>query len=216
MSYKSAVESRAQASKTLWIARSCSNALGSHALPPAWIACGPDSRTPPARQVTALAQLDLARRSAWPGYSEAVEWRLSTREIFLTLGAIFTNYHQEGPVLILHNDGWVRNRFKLSFTTPHYGGRLWWLHCAACQKRVRILHVSNFPDFRCRTCLGLAYETQLLHKEDRALRTRAIHRQLGMDSSVHQPLPPRPYGMHRWKYWRLADKEFITGRRLQK
>lgn len=156
------------------------------------------------------AELDLNRLSAWPGYTDNLEWRSSiTGQVLLTLGVIFT--HQQGPVLVLHNNGWVRNRFKLSCTTPNYGGQRWWLHCPKCQKRVRILLVNEFPQFLCRTCLGLAYETQLLREDKRALRkVRAIHRQLGSDSSVHEPLPPRPPGMHRQKYLKLAEKESIA------
>jgi len=49
----------------------------------------------------------------------------------------------------------------LDQTACHFGGVRYWFVCPACSRRVGVLYLAPGHDyFRCRHCLGLAYESQ--------------------------------------------------------
>ena len=108
-------------------------------------------------------------------------------------------------------DGRRSQRFefevRISWTTPHYGGRRAWFHCSrrGCGRRVGRLFVVP-PDLACRSCADIRYRTQTLDQDERQReRARAIRARLGQDPSERRPLA-RPKGMHWATYDRLRDE----------
>jgi hypothetical protein len=88
-------------------------------------------------------------------------------------------------------------KIPLCTTTPHYGGVRWWLKCPHCTKRVGKLYLSGI--FACRTCVGMAYESQRLDEAYRKLhKAHAIYRGLKGISGLYGIDPLKPKGMH-WK-----------------
>jgi hypothetical protein len=103
-------------------------------------------------------------------------------------------------------DSWLIYPVALTWTACNFGGSRPWFECPArgCGRRVRKLYLAN-RYFACRHCYGLGYACQLEHEEDRLLRRREkIARRLGGEDTAL--LPPRPRGMHRSMYERLADE----------
>ena len=47
----------------------------------------------------------------------------------------------------------------LTATTPHFGGRRWWLSCPFCRRRVAVIYLAR--SIACRRCFGLCYRSQL-------------------------------------------------------
>lgn len=89
-------------------------------------------------------------------------------------------------------------------TRQHYGGRRYWWLCPACGRRCA--HLYGGKIFACRQCYDLTYESAQTgdpRSERVERRMRAIRRRLSGDSSLLDPLPDRPKGMHWRTYWRL-------------
>lgn len=63
----------------------------------------------------------------------------------------------------------IHQRVPISYTPVHFGGKRAWLHCPACNRRVRALHCPpNSVRFRCRQCYDLTYASvQSAHSHDR-------------------------------------------------
>jgi hypothetical protein len=88
-------------------------------------------------------------------------------------------------------------KIPLCTTTPHYGGVRWWFNCPSCNKRVGKLY--NTGIYACRTCVGMAYESQKLDEAYRKLyKAHAIYRELKGVSGWYGLDPIKPKGMH-WK-----------------
>lgn len=100
-------------------------------------------------------------------------------------------------------DPWegVTGSARLTWTTPHFGGRRLWFLCGCCGRRVRVLFMST--SLACRQCLGLRYSLQQASRIDRGwgMRDRICDR-LGGDPTR----PVRPKGMHQKTYRKLLDK----------
>ncbi len=59
----------------------------------------------------------------------------------------------------------------------------------------------------CRTCHGLAYQSQRDRREDRLRhRARAIRQRLGGTANLFEPFPDRPKRIHRSTYARWREK----------
>jgi len=54
-----------------------------------------------------------------------------------------------------------------SYTATQFGGRRRWLSCPRCRRRCRVLYRAQ--RFRCRTCLGLVYESTRQPRHERVL-----------------------------------------------
>ena len=96
----------------------------------------------------------------------------------------------------------------LAQTPCHFGGVRQWFLCPArgCGRRVAVLYGGEI--FACRICHQLAYErSQREQPHNRALsRAQGLHVRLGGSGAVGDGLPPRPKGMHRVTYVKLARR----------
>lgn len=68
-------------------------------------------------------------------------------------------------------------KFALSSSQPGFGGHRQWLRCPKCDRRCRVLYQKpGHPDFLCRICNDLTYEsTQSRKTKDEILR-KLLHR----------------------------------------
>lgn len=166
---------------------------------------------------TALSREDVF---AFPGNQGQISWKASSTDETLIQAAdyLFAQYQSEGPSLrIVIPAGSANPPIMIALTTTdlHFGGQRWWFLCPGCDRRSEILY-ADCPagPFRCRVCLSLAYDSQLLHTVSRGLRTSAVIRaKFGVDLSADAPFPPpalRPRGMHMETYERLCLKDMLA------
>jgi ribosomal protein L37AE/L43A len=100
-------------------------------------------------------------------------------------------------------------KIPLCTTNPHYGGVRWWFNCPNCSKRVGKLYNSGI--YACRTCVGMAYESQRLDEAYRKLyKAHAIYRELKGISGLYGIDPLKPKGMH----WKTYQKKLNQMRQL--
>ena len=100
----------------------------------------------------------------------------------------------------------VFERFPREQIAQPLGGFRNYLRCIRCDRRCLVLYGGL--RFRCRRCLNLAYQSQSGDAADRAvMQMRKICKRLKspMDDEFDY-LPPRPRGMHRRTYERLARR----------
>jgi len=100
----------------------------------------------------------------------------------------------------------VRETVWLDTTPCHFGGERSWFLCPSCQSRRDVLFSVN-GRFRCRACHDLAYTSTREDAMDRATRRIwRIQEKLGYFAGDPWHIPPRPAGMGRRTYWRLASR----------
>jgi hypothetical protein len=106
----------------------------------------------------------------------------------------------------------VQQRIPIEWTDCRHGGRRPWFLCASapgkrsCSCRVAKLYLSG-QGFACRQCHGLTYASQRENPWDRAMRrAQKLRLKLGESTSLLEPFPARPKGMHRVTYWRLSRR----------
>lgn len=100
----------------------------------------------------------------------------------------------------------INDKIILSKTNPHLGGERFWLICPTCQMRRAILYVGRL--FRCRTCYGACYESQLEAPHDRALRHLYKRRQkYGGFGGSYEPFPAKPKRMRWATYQKLLAND---------
>jgi hypothetical protein len=103
-----------------------------------------------------------------------------------------------------------RQNLELTSTPVHLGGARVWFLCPRCDRRAAILYGSPFA---CRTCHGLAYESQRETVRARRIRRAVLlRRSLGGSGSLLEPIPPRPKGMHLSTYWRAQARCIVAER----
>lgn len=96
-------------------------------------------------------------------------------------------------------------------TECHYGGARAWFQCPRCVRRVAKLFFGD-KGFCCRQCNDLTYACQQESPQYRLMRkAQKVRECLGGSSSVLEPFPLKPKGMH-WKtylhwYTKAADTE---------
>lgn len=107
----------------------------------------------------------------------------------------------------------VDETISFNETPCQFGGFRKWFTCPSCKKRVGILYGLS-KNFRCRSCYGLAYESQSEGQLDRLTRkARKIRHKLDIDSDwwspdcLSDPIFMRPSGMHQKTYERLKQAE---------
>jgi len=92
-------------------------------------------------------------------------------------------------------------RVHIERTKQRLGGSRAWFNCPTCGRRCAILYPT-----RCRLCLKLRYQSELLSREDRTiLQGLRLRARLGQcDGNLSRPLPRRPKWMrwHTYFAWR--------------
>lgn len=99
----------------------------------------------------------------------------------------------------------VSYRVPIAWTACRYGGQRPWFVCpgTGCGRRAAVLYGGRL--FLCRQCHDLAYASTRLGPGERALRkAQRIRERLGGSANMLEPFPPKPKGMHRRTYERLA------------
>jgi len=95
----------------------------------------------------------------------------------------------------------------LDWTACHIGSERPWFLCPApdCRRRVAILYGDGF--FTCRQCHQLAYNSQRINPDHRAMcRAGRIRERLGWRPGISNGHGDKPKGMH-WKtFERLNDQ----------
>jgi len=94
-------------------------------------------------------------------------------------------------------------RIRLSYTTPKFGGRRWWMHCPFNGERVGKLYVPPGRElFASRKAWKIGYRSQRGSRQDRNLNALfAIQERLGGERGMQHGLC-RPKGMH----WRTFER----------
>jgi hypothetical protein len=100
----------------------------------------------------------------------------------------------------------VSHALLFSWTSCHYGGQRPWFFCPSCGCRVAVLYLLG-QSLACRHCGGLTYASRNENVWFRAIRrAHKIRVRLGGKPNSFLPLSPRPKGMHRATYYRLARR----------
>ncbi len=163
-----------------------------------------------------------------PGRRFSLRWSRARQETGSIRGAVIGDGKPERMILTYrHRSGasgeWeeVREPVHLTWTACNFGGQRPWFVCpgAGCGRRVAILYGPG-RYFLCRRCYDLVYESQRENEMHRALRrAHTIRERLGGSTSMIEPFPEKPKGMH-WKtYDRLwwehheAEMEQLAGMR---
>jgi len=107
----------------------------------------------------------------------------------------------------------VRDRIRLVWTVPTYGGRRWWFQCPRTGRRTAKLFLPNGRwHFWSRAGYGLGYACQ---REDRfgCLQRRAamLNRQLGGKGWATWDSPPQK---PKWMHWRTYERKCEGWRRV--
>jgi hypothetical protein len=106
----------------------------------------------------------------------------------------------------------VRDRVRLIWTVPTYGGRRWWFRCPRTYCKTTKLYLPNGGwHFWSRQAYGLGYACQ---REDRfgRLQRRAamLNRQLGGEGWGTWDTPPRK---PKWMRWRTYERQYALWER---
>lgn len=101
----------------------------------------------------------------------------------------------------------VKQTVRLEFTTPHYGGRRWWMICPYRHIRVGKLYLPNGGDrFASRQAWRLGYESQrVAHLYRPFEKLFRLQRKLGCAKGWGQPIY-RPKGMWRRTFERHDER----------
>jgi hypothetical protein len=159
-----------------------------------------------------------------PGHSFSLRWSRAGRQT----GSISGVAHDDRVTFFYrHRKGmgseWedVKETVPLEWTACNFGGERPWFICsgAGCGRRVAILYGPG-RYFLCRHCYDLRYESQREDKTHRALRrAQKIRERLGGSTSMLEPFPEKPKGMHwrtyeqLWQEHHEAEREQLTGMR---
>lgn len=108
----------------------------------------------------------------------------------------------------------VEQRVALTYTSPNYGGRRWWMLCPFAGQRVAKLHLpSGGGKFACREAWRLGYRSQRVASRDRPFeKLFRLQEKLGCtpgwEAGLIRPkgMWGRTYERHWSRYWEL-DRE---------
>ena len=99
-----------------------------------------------------------------------------------------------------------RYSVHLTRTSCYFGGYRSWFRCPYCTRRAAKLYLGS-SGFACRRCYNLAYRSQSLAPDDRAVAQAAkIRRALGGPEGILDDFPEKPRGMHWRTYDRLCER----------
>ena len=158
-----------------------------------------------------------------PGHTFSCTWSRDGRptasiEVTVTVDAVLLTFEWR----YRGASEWQRGSqcVTLTWTPCHFRGVRPWFLCPgadskACGRRCAVLYRSNYnPHFACRKCRRLAYAIEQENPRHRRIRRAQRARlRLGGSSSLLDPLPSRPKGMHISTYNRLWGKALIAAER---
>lgn len=100
-----------------------------------------------------------------------------------------------------------RQRIRLSYTVPHFGGKRWWMHCPVTGERVGKLYCPPGADlFASRKAYRIGYRSQRVTKRDAVFeRLFKLQKRLGCEQGWGNWIT-RPKGMHRRTFERYLDE----------
>jgi len=101
----------------------------------------------------------------------------------------------------------VRDRIRLLWTSPTFGGRRWWFQCPRTGRRTTKLFLPNGGrHFWSRQAYGLGYACQREGSFDRLQRRAAmLNRQLGGKGwATWESPPPKP----KWMRWQTYERKY--------
>lgn len=100
-----------------------------------------------------------------------------------------------------------RQRVRLSYTVPNYGGKRWWMHCPATGERVgKLFCPAGAELFASRKAYRIGYRSQRVTKRDAVFeRLFKLQKRLGCEQGWGNWIT-RPKGMHHRTFERLADE----------
>lgn len=161
-----------------------------------------------------LLSIDLADLKRW-----GVLDRPSTGRLSWSIGGhVHTQVgYISGPLgLMLHYQSSdsrpVEEFIPFAFTGQHLGGQRAWFTCLHCGGRARILYGGKH--FRCRKCYRAVYPSQYtpfrVGKINKALKIRERLNSDPSFSSIDDPFPPKPKGMH-WKTYESVITQLEVG-----
>lgn len=103
----------------------------------------------------------------------------------------------------------VRQTVRLTYTTPNYGGRRWWMVCPYSGRRVGKLYLPAWGDrFAGRVAWRLGYQCQRVERSQRPFeKLFRLQKKLGCDQGWEAGLY-RPKGMWRRTFERHLDRYF--------
>jgi hypothetical protein len=107
----------------------------------------------------------------------------------------------------------VRDRVRLIWTVPTYGGRRWWFQCPRTYRMTTKLFLPNGGwHFWSRQAYGLGYACQREGRFDRLQRRAAVlNRQLGGEGwSTWEDPPTKP----KWMRWRTYERKYERWERV--
>ncbi|RVU03811.1 hypothetical protein EOE18_14665 [Novosphingobium umbonatum] len=95
----------------------------------------------------------------------------------------------------------------LCHTTPHYGGKRWWMICPYQKCRVGLLYKPPTGDrFASRKAWGIGYHIQRVSHRDRPFeRLQALQKKLGLPQGWDEGFP-RPKGMWQRTYEKHLER----------
>ena len=107
----------------------------------------------------------------------------------------------------------VRDRIRLLWTVPTFGGRRWWFQCPRTGRRTTKLFLPNGGQhFWSRAGYGLGYACQREGSFDRLQRRAAmLNRQLGGKGWATWESPP---SKPKWMRWRTYERKYEGWRRV--
>ena len=160
-----------------------------------------------ASQIDEFHKLDLATfEGEWfeVGRRGAVTWSRGGREtgsIGYRLGRDFMELsYTAGREPDREN---IRERFDLSFTDQHFGGRRRWLICRGCGRRCRVLIGGRY--FRCRHCYQATYPSQYDQFRVKGLaKAEKARERVGAEPGIANLWAGKPKGMH-WRTYRRLE-----------
>jgi hypothetical protein len=107
----------------------------------------------------------------------------------------------------------VRDRVRLIWTVPTYGGRRWWFQCPRTYRKTTKLFLPNGGwHFWSRQAYGLGYACQREDRFSRLQRRAAkLSRQLGGEGWSSWDDPPRK---PKWMRWRTYERKYERWERV--
>jgi hypothetical protein len=103
----------------------------------------------------------------------------------------------------------IKKMVSMIWDPCRFGGERPWFVCPNCDRRAAVLYLGGVRplSFSCRKCAGLKYESECKGTRLRLMRkAQKIRLKLGGSSSLEEPFPEKPPGMHAKRYLRIREE----------